>query len=136
MKKKGSACDYTAMRNDDLRQTFKRCLTQYDSRNVYDIFELMTRQPAKRFYISEQRAYRLVYARCNGRDWPENMMPSRRRMMEEIFCRVQCRMARRPDASLADLVFEVVNEPAPSFYMTRGSIKTIFYDSRKRQPGV
>lgn len=133
MKKKGSICDYTAMRNDDLRQTFKRCLAQNDARCVYDIFELMTRQPAKRFYISEQRAYRLVYARRKGREWPEKMMPSRRRMMEEIFCRVQRRMSRTPSASLADVVFEVVNEPAPSFYMTRGSIKTIFYDFRKRQ---
>lgn len=113
-------------RNEDLRNAFRNQLG-HNRNSVKQVFEAVARfSPARRFYISEERAYRLLTAYRRGKVSPV-AMPNRVEMIREIDRRVTALMTQHPKTALKDAVFEVVNSPAPSFYLTPGSIRTIFY---------
>lgn len=118
--------DYLPQRNRNLRKEFYNLLGKADC--VSDIFQLLTVVPAERFYISEERAYLLLlYKRKGNEQWDRKMLPNRRRMIIEIDKRVDAYLASHPGVSLRRAVAEVVNSPAPSFFLDAKSIRTIFY---------
>ena len=125
--KRKTACDYTQQRNRDLRNRFIEQLGK-SGRTIKEVFATLTTAPAERFYISEERAYILVLEkRRKGDGWGEGMLPTRKRMIEEIDRRVRLLMEREPGMTFKDAIFEVVNSPAPCFYLTRRSIRTLLY---------
>ena len=128
MKKKGNRCDYTVSRNEELVEAFRKRLGK-KSVNVKDIFSDLTRAGASRFYISEERAFRLVRAMLNGEPIPgyDLFIPQRRRLLQDIARLTEELMEGNPGMSLRDAVYQAVNSPAPSFYLTTGSIRTIIY---------
>lgn len=133
MKKKGSKCDYIESRNENLKREFLARVGR-NGRTVKQTIEAMTRVPADRFYISEERAEaeikRIVSEDCEF-NLPEageavrNKM--RQVMIREILRRVKTLMESRPGLTLRDAIYEVVNSPAPCFYLTPGSMRTILY---------
>lgn len=52
-----------------------------------------------------------------GKPVLETMRSTKREMFEEIYKRVVALKEKHPDWHLCQLVFEVVNSPAPKFYM-------------------
>ncbi len=64
---------------------------------------------------------------------PDNMMPQKLKMYEEILRRVEGIRARKPGHPLSDAVFEAVNSPAPEFYLTDDSARVIIYRLRARR---
>lgn len=147
MKKQGNLCDYVATRNQNLRREYFARLGRNGLTPAAAIAALVNAR-ADRFYISEERAYQLLRKEAVSlkRGAPENTtpgtvpddsapvpddkrLPTRLRMLGEIRLRVEALMERRPDLSLRDAVFEVVNSPAPEFYLTPRSIRTILYQS-------
>ena len=128
MRKKGSNCDFTAERNENLKQMFKACFLAGNYTNIGEIFGQMATMPAKRFYINEQRAYQLLCEKRRTGHWKPSILANKLRMMEEIEKRVDELMLANPSVSLVEAVDLVVNQPAPSLYLTPRSIRTIFYN--------
>ena len=125
METKKNCCDYVESRNRDLQNTFNKLMA---SRSVStgDIFGRMTRMPAPRFYINEERAYALILGRLlHARRGVS--MESRVEMVDEIERRVRKLLAEDPSLTVKDAVYKVVNSPAPAFFLTKGSIRTLVY---------
>lgn len=129
MKKRNAKCDYIAQRNEDLKKEFIARLGKTDFRRIDDIFPCLAQIPARRFYITEERALILLNQYERNGAWPAAMNKRRIMMMEEIRSRVKALMLKRPKLSLRDAVYEVVNSTAPNYYLTPRSIRTITYAS-------
>lgn len=123
--KKGSI-EFIPARNANLRREFFRLRGEKRCR-VKALFNLLAKVPADRFYVSEERAYRLLLEKRRTGRFPHGMWPTKRRMLEIIDERVSSLVSEHPDQPLYELVFRVVNSPAPSFFLTPNSIRTILY---------
>ena len=130
MKKPNAVCDYTQSRNRNLRSVFYKCLGS-KSGNMKDVYAAMADFPADRFYISEDRAYFLIYKKRKTGRWPAGMQPKKLSMIRTIDRRVKALRSMHPGLSLKEAVFRVVNSPAPRFYLTVGTIKVILSSTRR-----
>ncbi|MCH5214370.1 MAG: hypothetical protein J1E97_04195 [Muribaculaceae bacterium] len=130
MKKRKSHCDWKESRNAELQERFL-ALIGCGAPDVNVLFEAIAVSPAPRFYISEERAYQLIGHHRRTGLWPRGMFPTRLRMIKEIDRRVQLLRRADPSLTLKDAVFEAVNSPAPCFYLTSSSVRSIFYSSRR-----
>lgn len=126
MKKKNCNCEYLVSRNSELRREFINRLGG-NWKNINEIFMELSSMPASRFYISEERAYALLKVKIRRGKWHPDILPRCREMMEEIYRRVNTLMDSDSSLSLKDAVFDVVNSPAPGFYLSPRSIRTILY---------
>ncbi|MDE7081131.1 MAG: hypothetical protein K2O78_05725 [Muribaculaceae bacterium] len=126
MKKPGSTCDYTKVRNAELAATFNRRLAEARTIDLLEICRLTSESAASRFFISEERAYELVMARRRLGHWPIRLR-HRIRMMEEISSRAEALLASGMESTLRDAVYAAVNSPAPEFYLTPRSCRTLVY---------
>lgn len=124
---KKNCCEFISERNENLRREFYlRVFPGYPG--VLALFEDIARIPAPRFYISEERAISLLCRKKRlGDSWGRGMVPSRRAMIDEIDRRVRILRSFNPGLTLKEAVFRVVNSPAPSFYLTPNSIRSIIY---------
>jgi len=86
-----------------------------------DIGKRIVNSPSPRFWVSEERAAAVVSAIMRGKPVLKTMRPTKREMFEEIHRRVVALKKEHPDWHLSRLVFEVVNSPAPKFYMEPSS---------------
>lgn len=129
MKNGKNKCDYIQARNENLRRALIQCM-QGGGKSVIQLFEAMSQVPADRYYISEERAYSLINEkRRQSPLWRGKMVPSRRRMVEDIESVAIRLMEADPSLSLRDAVAQAVNSPAPNFYLTPNSIRTLLYRS-------
>lgn len=126
MKKRGNISLHTSQRNEEICRIFKNCIGNPDCRNITDIFKVVARQPASRFFVSEERALQIISQKRTSGRWPINS-PTRLRLFKDLEKIVNKIIARTPDISLNDAVWEAVNSPAPSLYLTPGSCRTIIY---------
>lgn len=140
MKNVGAYFEYEEERNRDLMRVFRRVRAEMKNVPLPEIYRRVVSLPSVRFWVSEERAAIVVSNIIRGRSL-ENMRPTKREMYMEIYRRVCELRKRRPHASVYDLVFDVVNSPAPKFYLTPGSAKVIihkvrheWYKDRRRRP--
>ncbi len=117
MKHKGSTSDFTSMRNHELMRAFRLVLEQKKYFNIKKDFEHVVNIPCSRFWVTEERALAVVKAILQDKPILDTMRQTKREMFLEIFRRVLEKQKECPDMSLYDVVFEVVNSPAPKFYM-------------------
>ncbi|MCM1153183.1 MAG: hypothetical protein NC328_05975 [Muribaculum sp.] len=129
MKKKGSTCEFNAERNAALKAAYRKALMDRRCKNLSDVFHQVARMGAPRFYVSEQRALTVVKHIKRTGEFPV-MNATRRSLFGDIWRRFQCMSRAHPDMSDYDIVFEIVNSPAPSFYLTPRSVRTILYAIR------
>ena len=128
MKKQGSVSDYTSDRNAELCAAFRRCLKESPTFiDLEEIFGKLSRLPASRFFISEQRASLIIRARRRTGRWPLKN-PLRLSMIKEIEARANNLFRSGDYEDFDDAVFDAVNSPAPSFYLTPRSIRTRIYE--------
>lgn len=126
MKHKGSVCDFNEERDNELKRVYTRLLVEMRWKNLREVFEAVSKQPASRFYVSELRALTVIKHRERTGMFPV-MNETKQAMFEEIWNRYQYMRKVRPDDSAADIIFDIVNSPAPAFYLTPGSTRTILY---------
>lgn len=131
MKKKGSVCDYSRERNDALVKSFRRCLSRAKVIDLPAIFREVSESPAERFYVSEMRAAVVIRRHLKDGVWIVKGK-ERLEMFQEIENRVLFLISEGKGLSLADAVFEAVNSPAPRFYLTPRSCRTLIYEHIKR----
>lgn len=82
-----------------------------------EIHKMVAESPSSRFWVSEERASIVVSAMLAGKPLPR-MNKNKLEMFKEIFTRFLQLKKIFPKRSVYDLVFDIVNQPAPKFYMT------------------
>ena len=126
MKKKNCKCEYIDSRNARLRAEYLSRLGT-EVTNTTELFKILAKLPAPRFYINEDRAYVIIKKRMRTGSWGNDMLPTRLKMIKEIARRVVVEMESNYALSLKHAVCKVVNSPAPLFYLSARSIRTIVY---------
>lgn len=134
MKSIGDKAEYIPARNKDLYEVYKRKVSETRQIRLLDVLGEVVKSPAKRFYIGERQAQVAVTSLLNGRPVP-GVRPERRRMYDEIYRRCLDAMSGGRAVPLAELVREVIAQPAPEFYLTPGSAKVILHYIRKEGRG-
>lgn len=139
VKKKGSIFENEDARNQDLMRAYRQLVRECKHIYLPDICKQLVNMPSERFWVSEERAAIVISDMLKGRSI-ENMTRNKREMYEEIFSRVQAVRAEHPEMSLTEVVAQVVEGPAPKFYLTPKSAKVIiskikseWYARRKRK---
>ena len=140
MKYYGSYFEYTDARNEDLMRAFFHQLESNKGKPLTtEFYQSVVDMPSRRFWVSEERAAIVVTTIIKGSKL-ETMRPSKREMYFEIYNRVLELRKQDPDASVFNLTFEVVNGPAPKFYLEPSSAKVIigkinrkWYEKRKQR---
>lgn len=131
LKNVGSYFENEEARNRDLMRAFNAQLAIKKNRSMSDVYKATVNSPSERFWVSEERAAIVISNMMRG-DTLEGMGRTKRTMYYEIFHRVRKLRKLRPSDSIYNLTFEVVNSPAPQFYLTPGSAKVIIYKIRKQ----
>lgn len=117
MKHQGNTSDFTHKRNRELMMAFRKVLEEKRYFNIKKDFEQVVNMPCSRFWVSEERATAVISAMLRGQPILETMRQTKRDMFLEIYRRVLVKQKESPEMPLCDVVFCVVNSPAPKFYM-------------------
>lgn len=114
------------LRRDDMVKAFHEALKTAPS--VKEAFEMVTRMPAPRFYVTFERAKRLVTAHHKGRVVYSNI--HKRVMIAELH-------KRWVAAGMTDeALLRIITQPAPSFYVARETVRvTVYGELRKKKKG-
>lgn len=126
----GSILTFTSERNEALLKVYKEHIGAASFVRLDEIGEKIVNSPSPRFWVSEERAAIIVSAIMRGKPVLETMRPTKREMFEEIYRRVIALKGKHPNWHLCRLVFEVVNSPAPKFYMEASSALERLYKIR------
>lgn len=136
MRKSGAINEFCEQRDRELHKAFIDILSSAVDVPLREMFAMAAASPCSRFWVSEERAADIVSAirrdaRVQERD---EMLPKRREMFEEIARRVDIVLKEHPDMPLQHAVRKVICRPAPEFYLTPESARTIIYNfTRKRR---
>lgn len=122
----GSIMDFTSQRNDDLMRAYREQLALANYIIMPEIFEKVAESPARRFWVSEERASVEVARMLVGKPF-SRMRQNKREMFEEIFRRYLALRDLHPDKSLFELVSRVVHQPAPKSYLTPRTVGEFIY---------
>lgn len=118
--------DFTSQRNNDLMCAYRKQLALANYIIMPEIFEKVSESPARRFWVSEERAAVEVARMLAGKPFAR-MRPNKREMFEEIFRRYITLRDSHPDKSLLGLVSTIVHQPAPKFYLTPRTVGEFIY---------
>lgn len=131
MKTKGSKFELEAQRNADLMRAIRDHLAAAPYVSLPTLFAEVVMKPARRFWISEERATIVISAMLRGSRL-RLVTDTKREMLAEILRRVKEQRRLHPEKSLAATVAQVVSRPAPKFYLTPGTAKAIYYKIKKK----
>lgn len=139
MKHKGSFSEYENQRNKELASAYRQLLHSASFISMPDIYAQLVLQPCSRLWVSEERAAIVVSSMMRGFSI-QHMTPNKQAMYRELLRRVTLLQRNNPHASIYELAFTAVHQPATQFYLTPGSakviihkIKTQWYEKRKRK---
>lgn len=118
MKKKNCKCEFSSERSEFLLKNFRESIARQSRISLQHAFMDAVDAPAPRFWVSEVRAMRVISMMMKSKDILEGMHSQKRKMYLEIYERVMEMKRLNPNTPLGDIVFEVVNSPAPSSYIT------------------
>ena len=131
MKSPGSILEFTHDRNRELMSAFRKAIADRPFIDITEVSEAIVNMPCSRFWVSEERAMVVVTAMLKGKPILAAMRPTKREMFQEIYNRVLRLRASRPDAPISILVSQVVNSPAPKFYLRPRCAMEIIYKLKK-----
>lgn len=132
MKHKGSRCDFTKERDADILRAYKEVISVRDNIGLLEIERRLLQSPSKRFWVSVDRAYNVILNMLNGKSI-SNMNSQKREMFQEIFRRYKIYSKEHPSLTKMDVIWQVCNQEAPSFYLTPKSLHVILHRVRKEE---
>lgn len=124
---------FTARRRHEIIRIFRSQCAIVGHINVRDIARTIARMPASRFWVSEERATQVISQLARGITPPAAIRPLKKRMFLEIYRRYRSLRQSRPDEPAIALIQEIINSPAPEFYLSPRSIAGIIYSHTRRQ---
>lgn len=132
-KHKGSCVDYADQRDAFLKYVYRKMIAKCRYIRVKEIMALIVKEPAPRYWISEQRATSIVKQYIKGIKPPENHSPKlHKRLYDSLYQRYLQERAKRPDDTIYMIMFDVVNSPAPESFITPQSAEILLSRYRKR----
>lgn len=126
MKYFGSILDFTRERNNELMRVYREKIAEASIIIMPVVFAAVAESPASRFWVSEERAAIVISAMAAGKPMPR-MRSNKREMFGEIYRRYLAMREERPGKSAYELVAEIVNQPAPKFYLTPRTVGEVIY---------
>lgn len=132
MKRKGSKFEYEAERNKELLKAYCSQVEICSEIHLDEILSRVVNTPCSRFWVSDERASIVMSGIERGTANLDSMIESRKEMFLEIYDRVKALRINNPTMSLSELTNEVVKQPAPRFYLTAKSARTIIHRIRKQ----
>lgn len=127
MKNFGCILEFTRLRNLDLMRCYRYQISTMPFVRLSLLGERIVNMPAQRFYVSEDRAAVVVSQILRGRRVLDTMRQPKREMFEEILRRYIILHDKMPDVRPFEIVSEIVNAPAPKFYMAPRTAIEIIY---------
>ena len=125
----------TPQRNKDLHGCFCRVLSEMNPIVLDEALTRTVNSPAKRFYISSDRAYG-VLIRWEKYGITKLITAERQEMYEEIYRRILELRKSMPDTPFMHLAEMVLDQPAPKFYLETSSAKIILCKYRIKKRGL
>lgn len=130
MKRQGSKFEYEAERNKELLKAYCSQVEICSEIRLDEILSRVVNTPCSRFWVSDERASIVMSGIERGTANLDSMIESRKEMFLEIYDRVKALRINNPTMSLSELTNEVVKQPAPRFYLTAKSARTIIHRIR------
>lgn len=127
MKKIGSTLEFKAERNSEILKAYRQEAMKSETLSLRVISEAIVKYPQSRFWVSEERATKVVALMDARPEAYRHMSTPKQRMYAEIYRRVDALRQQRPGDSLVSLVRDVVYEPAPELYMEPSNVTQIIY---------
>lgn len=131
MKKKNSYSLHARERDEALYLAYHALLSSCDYVHIPTIMKQLVETPCSRFWVSEDRASIVIKSIING-DSLDDMIPCRREMYFELYKRYKTYTALNPHKSHKQIVSEIIEQPAPKFYLTPSSANVIISRHKKR----
>lgn len=123
--------EYSEERMRDLMRVYDEYISSCRYIRMPEVYRAIVNMPSRRFWVSDIRATKVVYAMLRG-ETHMNMRSLKREMFGEIFRRVVALREKNPQMSVGDCCSIVVAQPAPKFYLTPGSAKIMVCKARKK----
>ena len=134
MRKKNAIAEFSSQRSEALIKSYRESLARQSVISTQKAFQEAVDAPAPRFWVSEARAMRVITMMKKSFDILEGMHPEKQLMYMEIYERVMQKQKENPLIPLGDIVFEVVNSPAPRSYLTWRWCRKIVRTSNSQPP--
>jgi hypothetical protein len=131
MRHTGATYEYEAERNGELLRTFRSLLAAENTIRLKQVLAKLVSMPSSRFWVSSERATIVITEMLKGGSI-EAMSPNKKAMFTEIYQRVKRLIKRYPGRPLNNIVAEVVEQPAPCFYLTPQSARVILHKAKKQ----
>lgn len=131
MKHTGALMEYSQERSDALMKAYDEYISSCSHINMSEVYNKIVNTPADRFWVSDKRADTVISTIIRGESRLDKMRPLKREMYEELYRRVIELKKIHPDFSTFKLCSIVVLQPAPKFYLTPGTAKTMVCKARK-----
>ncbi|MDE5875600.1 MAG: hypothetical protein K2G69_07205 [Muribaculaceae bacterium] len=131
MKKKNSLSEFHQERRDFLLRNFREAIARQSEIDRNKAFHIVASAPAPRFWVSESRAAAVIGKILAGSDPTESMVAEKREMFMEIFRRFSRRRSLDGEATISDIIFDVVNEAAPRSYLSWQTIRSLIYEEMR-----
>lgn len=132
MKHLGNGSEYKEERDCELLRAYHLALSECSCIKLNNIMIKVVNTPTSRFWVSEERASDVILSILRGNELSSIKSDTKREMFREIYRRVMTLKKTHPDWKLAQIIFCVVNQPAPKFYLTPKSAKVILHYIKKK----
>lgn len=134
MKHKGSAFEYERQRDENLLRVYRTLMGSLAVTSQCEIYRMVVASPADRYWVSEERAVAVIANMTTDYNGTlRKMLPQKQRMYADIYRRTMKLMKANKGMTRAEAVMEVVQSPAPEFYLTPGSAAVILCKMKKKQ---
>lgn len=149
LRNKGDKNEFKEQQDAEIMAAYRRIFKTYGgTTDVKTIYQMVSKAPASRFFVSERQACRVITAMANGQQ--PRMPEGKRRMYAEIYRRVQKELELQKQTTtlnssflilhLKNSVAKVIRQPAPEMYVGVRQISFIIstekrkcYEERKRR---
>lgn len=133
MKHSGAIMEYADERLCDIMRTFDDYIASCNHINMAYICKHIASIPARRFWVSDIWASKIVTAMLKGKYPYYKMRMLKKEMFQEICRRVVKLREQHPEWTINKCCKIIVAQPAPKHYLSSGSIRIMICKERKRR---
>lgn len=112
------------MKGQDLVNALFKAMSGNTGKKMFEFFEIASKMPAPRFYVTFDNARRFVSMLDRGLELPFKN-DNKKRMYQELYNRLKKK--RGDKKGCYTLLEEIITSPAPEFYMDVETFKQVFY---------
>ena len=116
------------MKRKNVVNALYKAMSENPGKNMSELFDIARKKEAPRFYVSFDNARRFVSMLDRGLELPI-VNENKRAMYKELYCRLK--KVRGDKERCYGLLTDIINSPAPEFYMDYETFKNTFYRAVK-----